>query len=162
SQVCLNGDTCTHRTTVGAPVLGAPTVDVDTVCGFHAFDVSADGRYVLGQRFALPPAWTCPTPNGLVRWGRTPGAFLAVPTLHALVPQLTASISSDGRFVASVGNDQVVRVVDLVSGVVQSPDANAWGVPGPGPAFGAGISGQGTYVAIDTNSQLTPDDDNDF
>jgi hypothetical protein len=162
TEVCLNGDTCTHRTTVGAPVLGAPTVAVDTVCGFHAYDVSADGRYVLGQRFALPPAWTCPTPNNLVRWDRTTGAFTAVPLFLGLSPTLTTSISNDGRFVANVGGDLVVRVVDLVSGVVQFPDANAWGVRGPGPAFGAGISGNGTYTVIDTNSRLTPDDGNDF
>jgi hypothetical protein len=162
TEVCLNGDTCTHRTTVGAPVLGAPTVAVDTVCGFHAYDVSADGRYVLGQRFALPPAWTCPTPNNLVRWDRTTGAFTAVPLFVGLSPTLTSSISNDGRFVANVGGDLVVRVVDLVSGVVQYPDANAWGVRGPGPAYGAAISGNGIYTAVDTSSPLTPDDGNDF
>lgn len=43
------------------------------------------------------------------------------------------AISGDGRFVASVGQELVVRVEALATRVIHIPDADAWGKRGPGP-----------------------------
>ena len=65
--------------------------------------------------------------------------------------QTMTAISDDGRFVGALDDDQVIRVADLTTGVVQIA------APGPGPAFGAALSGNGRYIAFTTTSKLVSD-----
>jgi hypothetical protein len=157
SEIC-NVENCPHRSFVTPVNLATPPVEIDTQCGFHAYDISADGRYVVGNRFGLPPSWACPDPTSMVRWDRVTKTFTSVPLIPGRAPAITTSISNDGRFVSSVGNDDVVRVLDVTTGVLQYPDANTWGVRGPGRAYAGAISGNGRYIAISTHSQLVPED----
>lgn len=154
--VLCTGGPCPHRTFITPVTLTPPPVEIDTGCGFRAFDVSSDARYVVGERFGVYPTFTCDEPTGLVRWDRTTTQFTKVPISIGLAPMV--SISNDGRFVVSNGQDLVVRIADLATGVVQTPDADTWGQPGPGPSFGAAISGNGRYVAFTSNSKLVPGD----
>jgi hypothetical protein len=157
SEIC-NTENCPHRSFVTPVDLSTPPVEIDTQCGFQAFDISSDARYVVGYRFGLPPSWACPDPIGMVRWDRTTKTFTGVALPLGRAPMLTTSISNDGRFVSSVVDDDVVRVFDLTTGVVQIPDADTWGVRGPGPDYAGAISGNGRYIAISSLSQLVPDD----
>jgi hypothetical protein len=131
-------------------------VQLDTQCGFKVYDVSSDGLWVLGDRYVDSPTTGCTGPLGLVRWSRTNRTFTSVPLTPGLVPM--ASISNDGRFVATNGTDLRPRVVDLTTGVVQAANADGTGHQDGGVGFGGSVSGNGYYVAFSSSSQLVSGD----
>jgi hypothetical protein len=50
---------------------GATTEPIADSCGFEAYDVSSDARYVVGRRFGVFPTFECPAPSGIVRLDRS-------------------------------------------------------------------------------------------
>jgi hypothetical protein len=131
---------------------------VSAGCGFWAYDLSADGGFVVGQRFEPQPQFQCDGPFGLVRWNRATKAFAPVPVDS--YDERFVRISKSGRIVSALGGDGVLRIVDMATGEVQVADTDAFGNPGPGRAGSAVLSGNGKYVAFATLSPLARDDDN--
>lgn len=129
---------------------------IDDGCGFEAYDVSADARYVVGRRFGVYPTFECPEPTGLVRWDRTTKGVTKVGIESNNVGGI--SISNNGRFVAVLDDASVLHVVDLQTGVSQIADTDAAGQRDTAPTLRAAISGSGRYVVIGTEAALTPDD----
>lgn len=153
--LCSQGGTCPHTMLIRARD-ATDWQPINDQCGFDPFDVSSDGRYIVGNRFGVYPTFTCPEPTGLVRWDRETATFTDVPMQVGFEGR--ASISNNGRVVAALGPDLRVRVADLRTGVVQLVDADGFGLPGPGPAFSAVLSGNGRSIALTTNSKLVPGD----
>jgi hypothetical protein len=123
-------------------------------CGFVVYDVSADGRYVVGDRTGAYPTFVCPGANGLVRWDMVTKQAVAIPVADWNAAGI--AISNDGRFVTALDLAGVAYVVDLRSGVrqvVDTSDPDARGVR-------LTISGSGRYVAIRSPNALTADDTN--
>lgn len=147
--VLCNGGPCPSRS-FGQPVDQlTPQVDIDTECGIAVLGTSTNSRFVVANRFGVYPTFTCSGPTGLVRWDRMTQTFTSVPIKTQF--QTMTAISDDGRFVGALDDDQVIRVADLTTGVVQIA------APGPGPAFGAALSGNGRYIAFTTTSKLVSD-----
>jgi hypothetical protein len=161
-HLCTGGP-CPDRTSI-VSLTGAPRVEVDEECGFEPYDVSDDGRFIVGRRFGVYPTFTCPEPTGLVRWDATNGSFRKVPLpawdVVSQFPEPSVSISNRGRFVTALDPDFFVRVADLVTGVVQLGDTDRFGQVGPGRTSAVALSGSGRYIAFVTLSAITPDDDN--
>jgi hypothetical protein len=149
---------CYFQSTLLSLTGGPSEALTDQQCGFFPFDLSADARFVVGERVQISPSAPCAGPLGLVRWDRTTKQFKKVP-VNTWFPA-GVSISNKGRFVAVLDGESFVRVVDLVTGVVQIADTDMFGNPGPGRAGSAALSGSGRYVAFTTLSPITPDDDN--
>jgi hypothetical protein len=161
-HLCTGGP-CEDRTSI-ISLTGGPRVEVDTKCGFVPYDVSDDGRFIVGRRFGVYPTFTCPEPTGLVRWDATNASFRKVPLAAwdfiSQFPDPDVSISDSGRFVAALDPDFFVRVADMVTGVTQLGDTDHWGQVGPGRTSAVSLSGSGRYLAFVTLSAITPDDDN--
>lgn len=157
--VRCDGGPCPFRTFLTPVTLASRPVEVDQQCGFTVIDLSADARYLLGLRVGVFPTFDCPEPTGVVRWDRTTNTFVRIPTNAGFTP--LASISNDGRFVATIGQDARTNVVDLETGAIQLADANSSAGPGPGQSIGGALSGNGRYVAFQTPSKLVGDDTED-
>jgi hypothetical protein len=123
-------------------------------CGFVVYDVSADGRYVVGNRTGGYPTGVCPGANGLVRWDMQTKQAVAIPVAN---PNAAGStISNDGRFVTVLDMAGSAYVVDLRTSLRQLVDTNE-----PfSPSWRMTISGSGRYVAIRSSEALTTDDTN--
>lgn len=158
-NVACTGGPCPSLSIV-QPVGGTSNEAIDNSCGFRAIDTSDDARFVVGVRFGTYPMFTCPDPVGLVRWDRVTKTFAPVPV--ASFWESLVSMSDNGRDIAALGQDGVVRVVDMNTGAVQSADADAVGNRGTTASSGAAISGTGRYLAFSTSAPLVSDDDNGF
>jgi hypothetical protein len=127
-------------------------------CGFEAYDVSSDARYVVGRRFGVYPTFECTAaPTGIVRWDRTTKQLQPVGLDTTNTSGVT--ISNNGRFVAVLGDDGVLRVADLQTGATQVADRDSQGGRGSIATGQGSISGNGRYVVIGTAAKLTADDD---
>jgi hypothetical protein len=139
---------------------GGATEPIAPSCGFEAYDVSADARYVVGRRFGVFPTFECPAPTGIVRWDRTTKQLTPVGLDTTTIAGVT--ISNDGRFVAVLSStDEVLRVADLQTGVIQVADGDWLGRRDSTPTAQGTISGNGRYVVLGTAARLSPDDDGD-
>jgi hypothetical protein len=133
---------------------------IDSSCGFEAYDISSDGRYVVGRRFGVYPTFECPEPTGLVRWDRTTKGFVSVNAETTNISGVT--ISNNGRVVAVLGDDGILRVADLQTGVVQIADGDYLGRRGAAGTIQGQISGSGRYVGTATAARLSTDDADDI
>jgi hypothetical protein len=149
---------CYFQSTLLSLTGGPSETLTDQQCGFFPFDVSTDARFVVGERVQIFTGAPCAGALGLVRWDRTTKHFKEVP-VDTWDPR-GVSVSDKGRFVAVLDGDSFVRLVDLVTGVVQIADTDMFGNPGPGRTGSAALSGSGRYLAFTTLSPITPDDDN--
>jgi hypothetical protein len=155
-----------HLCTGGPCVFEASFVSVDLAtrepiapdCGFEAYDASSDGRWVVGRRFGVYPTFQCNTaPTGLVRYDRSNKTLQAVGLESTNAAGIT--ISNNGRFVAVLGDDGILRVADLQTGATQVADRDDQGGRGSTATSQGSISGNGRYVVIGTTAKLTADDD---
>lgn len=126
-------------------------------CGFESYDVSADARYVVGRRTGIFPTFECPAPTGIVRWDRTTKQLTPVGLDTTNVAGVT--IANNGRFVAVLGDDSILRVTDLRTGATQVADRDYQGQRGSTATSQGTISGNGRYVVIGSAALLTADDD---
>ena len=156
--MCSNGG-CGVRSFIGSVITDPTLVEIEPQCSFKAYDISSDGRYVVGDRYDAANG-PCPQPEGLMRWDRNTKTFLKVPISSGLVPM--TSISNDGRFVATNNQGLHTNVADLTTGVVQPAGVDASEHAGTGSDFAAAISGSGRYVAFTSYSKLVSGDTNDF
>jgi hypothetical protein len=161
SQSCAQLGPCLGttnlRTIAGDGTLSGEPVE-PTGCGFWPYDLSADGSFVVGRRFATMPQFQCDGPFGLVRWNRATKRFAPVPL--GSFQEDFVKISNSGRIISVLETDGALHVVDMATGEVQVADTDRFGNPGPGRAGSGALSGNGKFVAFTTLSPITPDDDN--
>lgn len=128
-------------------------------CGFQTFDISSDGRYLLGYQYAEWPNNYCSGLTGLLRWD-------TVTRTAVLIGDGTSgpmrSMSDDGRlvqYVVSGGSE--LRVVDTATGVVQRVDTDAFGVGADMGMVSARLSDDGRFTVFATGAtNLVPGDTN--
>ncbi len=156
NQLCTGGP-CSFSSSF-LPANGTQGEHISDGCGFEAYDVSADARYVVGRRFGVYPTFECPEPTGMVRWDRTTksGTKVGVETNNVG----GVSMSNDGRFVSVLDDAGVVHVVDLKTAVQQVADSDFLGRRSDAPTAGGSLSGNGRYIVINTDAPLSPNDGN--
>src|SRR3954451_2804400 len=93
----------------------------------------------------------------MVRWDRTSKQLQAVGLETTNTSGVT--ISNNGRFVALLGVDEILRVADLRTGATQVADRDYQGRRGSTATSQGTISGNGRYVVIGSAAKLTSDDD---
>ena len=141
------GDVCPKAVTLALSDLVPETIDPG--CEFKVLDLSADGRYIVGQRDGSS-AQGCPVFSNLSRWDRVTKQFTAVSLISTAD---LVSISNDGRFVAGDDGGDFM-VVNVQTGKQHSAIRDVHDNRGNAPATAAALSGNGRYIAFLTKASL--------